>query len=234
MNPADEKKNRNPNPWREGERDSSPLAILLFSLIGATATTVAVFRLRRTFDWVYNQLKSKSSSSGRNTTSSSARGSFREESWNRFNRRMQDEYEEEMERVERIRRMQSVFNRERHKYNKTYESWEDNGPGAYQHSQRDDWYWKSDPSYKNYRSNFRSTFKGTGNYAMSHHYSVLGLDRTRTQPYSDAEIKTAFRAKAMEFHPDQNQNNKEAAEVKFKEVMTSYEAIKLERKNGNC
>ncbi|KAF3772556.1 Chaperone protein [Nymphaea thermarum] len=43
--------------------------------------------------------------------------------------------------------------------------------------------------------------------------------------------KTAFREKAKEYHPDQNQNNKEAAEEKFKEVLTSYEAIKLERKN---
>ncbi|ONK57238.1 uncharacterized protein A4U43_C10F18020 [Asparagus officinalis] len=47
----------------------------------------------------------------------------------------------------------------------------------------------------------------------------------------DEEHK-AFRAKAMEYHPDQNQGNKEAAEAKFKEVMVSYEAIKLERKNG--
>ncbi|RXH72915.1 hypothetical protein DVH24_012599 [Malus domestica] len=43
--------------------------------------------------------------------------------------------------------------------------------------------------------------------------------------------QTAFRTKAKQFHPDQNQNNKEAAEAKFKEVMTSYEAIKKERGN---
>lgn len=72
--------------------------------------------------------------------------------------------------------------------------------------------------------------------------------------------QVAFRAKAMQYHPDQNQNNKgeltllvsdhllfrkkkilpvillvsfstEAAEAKFKEVMASYDAIKLERKN---
>ncbi|KAH7673626.1 DnaJ domain-containing protein [Dioscorea alata] len=225
MNPADRKKTR--------DRDSSPLSILLFSLIGATATTVAVFRLRRAINHFYNQVRSNSSSSW-STSGSSTRGSFREESWNRFNRRMQDEYEEEMERVERIRRMQSVFNRARSKQNKEYESWRESGPGPYQHFQRDDWYWKSDPSYKNHGTNYRSTIKGTGNYAMSHHYSVLGLDRARAEPYSDAEIKTAFRAKAMEFHPDQNQSNKEQAEAKFKEVMTSYEAIKLERKNGSC
>lgn len=55
--------------------------------------------------------------------------------------------------------------------------------------------------------------------------------RFRKTPYSDAEIKTAFRTKAKEYHPDQNQDNIEAAEAKFKEVMTSYEAIKKERRN---
>lgn len=71
-------------------------------------------------------------------------------------------------------------------------------------------------------------------YSMSHHYAVLGLSRSTSEPFSDAEIKNAFRRKAMEYHPDQNQNNKEVAEAKFKEVMDSYEAIKLERQNGSC
>ena len=78
-------------------------------------------------------------------------------------------------------------------------------------------------------------------------------------------VQTAFRTKAMEVHPDQNQDDRgalyisfsswtpsffscgcflvqllipwtflsfaEAAEEKFKEVVKSYEAIKLERKN---
>lgn len=66
---------------------------------------------------------------------------------------------------------------------------------------------------------------------MSHHYKVLGLDWSRPVPFSDSEIKSAFRAKALEYHPDQNQDNKEAAEAKFKEIMASYEAIKEERKN---
>jgi curved DNA-binding protein CbpA len=79
-------------------------------------------------------------------------------------------------------------------------------------------------------------------------------------------LQNAFRRKAMEYHPDQNQNNKgkysftvshplckanmpigyvraqklpflsmaEVAEAKFKEVMDSYEAIKLERRNRSC
>lgn len=44
-------------------------------------------------------------------------------------------------------------------------------------------------------------------------------------------LQNAFRTKAMEVHPDQNQDNREAAEERFKEVVKSYEAIKLERKN---
>lgn len=149
---------------------------------------------------------------------------------------MQEEYEDEVERVERIRRVQSVFNRERSKQKQTYESWRQNdpGPNQSQHFQRDDWYWKTDTSYKDQRTNFRSTPRDSGNYKLSHHYSVLGLSRSRANPYSEAEIKSAFRAKAKEFHPDQNQENKEAAEAKFKEVMMSYEAIKLEMKNGSC
>ncbi|GFS44127.1 chaperone DnaJ-domain superfamily protein [Actinidia rufa] len=192
------------NPWpspnrpREQKAEDMKLwGILIFGLIGATATTFAVGQLRRTVDWFYTQ--------------------------------------------ERIRRMQSVFNRERSKFKRSYENWRESGPGAYhQDFQREDWYWKTDASYRNQRTNFRETPHGSASYLLSHHYSVLGLDRLRTKPYTDDEIKTAFRAKAKQFHPDQNQNNKGGpwaslnyylAEAKFKEVMTSYEAIKMERKN---
>ncbi|CAK7347376.1 unnamed protein product [Dovyalis caffra] len=110
---------------------------------------------------------------------------------------------------ERIRRMQSVFNRERNKFKRDYESWRENGAGAYnQHFQRDDWYWKTDTSFRDQRANFRRHPRDSGSYPLSHHYSVLGLDRSRTTPYTEAEIKTAFRTKAKEFHPDQNQDNK--------------------------
>ncbi|KAF5461965.1 hypothetical protein F2P56_018021 [Juglans regia] len=230
--------NRNKdNPWPSPNRASQEKeeymklwGIFLFSLIGATATTFAVGQLRRTADWIYVQL-TRSQSSWKGGTGSSFRSSFQEEARKKYNRRMQEEYEEEMERVERIRRVQSVFNRERNKYRRGYESWRESGPGAYhQHFQRDDWYWKTDTSHKYQRSSFKETPRASAGYWLSHHYSVLGLNRCRTTPYTDAEIKTAFRAKAKEFHPDQNQDNKEAAEAKFKEVMTSYEAIKEERK----
>ncbi|XP_022722710.1 uncharacterized protein LOC111279880 [Durio zibethinus] len=200
--------------YKEKEDDPKLWGIFLFGLICATATTFALAR-------------SQSSWKG-----GSFRTSFQEEAWRRYNRRMQEEYEEEMERVERIRRMQSVFNRERNKYKRSYESWKENGTGAYhQHFQRDDWYWNADTSYRDQRTNYRQSQRDSASYPLSHHYSVLGLDRSRTEPYTEDEIKTAFRTKAKQFHPDQNQDNKEVAEAKFKEVMTSYEAIKQERKN---
>ncbi|OAY51051.1 uncharacterized protein LOC110614330 isoform X2 [Manihot esculenta] len=211
------------NPWQSSSRphqeeadDIKLWGVFLFGLIGATATTFALKR---------------SQSSWKGGTGSSFRSTFQEEAWKRYNRRMQEEYEEEMERIERIRRMQSVFNRERNKYKRSYESWRENDPGSYhQQFQRDDWYWKTDSSFRDQRTNFR-TPRESASYALSHHYTVLGLDRSRKTPYTEAEIKKAFRAKAKEFHPDQNQDNKVIAEAKFKEVMISYEAIKQERKD---
>ncbi|GAV57996.1 DnaJ domain-containing protein [Cephalotus follicularis] len=217
--------------YQEKEQDIKLWGVFLFGFIGATATTLAVGQLRRTVDWFYMQL-SRSHSQWKGTTGGSFRTSFQEEAWKKYNRRMQEEYEEEMERVERIRRMQSVFNRERSKYKKSYESWKEYGPGAYhQQFQRDDWYWKADTSFRDRRTNYREMPRDSAIYPLSHHYSVLGLDRSRATPYTEAEIKTAFRTKAKEFHPDQNQDNKEAAETRFKEVMISYEAIKQERKD---
>ncbi|KAH9755894.1 J domain-containing protein [Citrus sinensis] len=247
-----------PNGPQQEKADVKLWGVFLFGLIGATATTFAVGQLRKTVDWVYSQFSkldpmfefdsysngwieyfvslARPQSSWKGASGSSFRSSFQEEAWKRYNRRMREEYEEEMERVERIRRMQSVFNRERNKYKKSYESWRQNDydNGTYHHHfQRDDWYWKADPSYRQQRTNFRQPPRESGSYSLSHHYSVLGLDRFRKAPYTEAEIKTAFRAKAKEFHPDQNQGNKEAAEAKFKEVMVSYEAIKQERKDMN-
>ncbi|RZC15061.1 hypothetical protein D0Y65_008793 [Glycine soja] len=210
----------------KGNDNNKIWGAILFGFIGATVTTFAVGQLRRSAEWFYTQSSWKGESGG------SFRSAFQEEAWRRHNKRMQEELEEEIERVERIRRMQSVFNRERNKYKRSYESWRESGPGAYhQHSQREDWYWKADTSFRDKRTNYRETPRESGNYALSHHYSVLGLDRFRKTPYSEAEIKTAFRTKAKEYHPDQNQDNIVAAEAKFKEVLTSYEAIKQERRN---
>ncbi|XP_027331839.1 dnaJ homolog subfamily C member 7 homolog [Abrus precatorius] len=203
----------------EKAHDIKLWGVFLFGLISATVITFSM---------------SRSQSSWKGGSGSSFRSAFQEEAWKRYNKRLQEEYEEEMERVERIRRMQSVFNRERDKYRRSYESWTENGHGAYQQNfQRDDWYWKAEASFREHWANYQHTPRQSGNYSLSHHYSVLGLDRFRTTPYTDAEIKTAFRTKAKQYHPDQNQDNREAAEAKFKEVICSYEAIQKERKNQN-
>ncbi|XP_030537980.1 uncharacterized protein LOC115746379 isoform X1 [Rhodamnia argentea] len=211
---------------REKQESLKLYGIFVFGLIGSLVTTFAVLQLRRNVDWFYSQIP-KSQASGK-----TFRSAFQEEAWRRYNQRLEEAYEEEMERVERIRRMQRIFNRERTKYKRSYDRWSQNDTGAYNyHFQEDDWYWKAHTSYGAHWTNYKEMSRDRSTYPLSHHYSVLGLDRSRRTPYTEAEIKTAFRAKAKEFHPDQHQVNKEAAEAKFKEVMISYEAIKQERRN---
>lgn len=51
-------------------------------------------------------------------------------------------------------------------------------------------------------------------------YEVLGVNPTATQE----EIKTAYRTKALQYHPDRNPDDP-AAEAKFKEASTAYETL---------
>jgi molecular chaperone DnaJ len=51
-------------------------------------------------------------------------------------------------------------------------------------------------------------------------YDILGIKQTSSQE----EVKTAFRAKALQYHPDRNPNNKQAEET-FKEVNAAYEIL---------
>ena len=51
-------------------------------------------------------------------------------------------------------------------------------------------------------------------------YEILGINKNATA----AEIKKAYRKKAIEFHPDKNPDNKEA-EAKFKEAAEAYEVL---------
>ncbi|XP_051139710.1 uncharacterized protein LOC127257368 [Andrographis paniculata] len=238
MSKEEGNKRSSDNPWAQTngyghgmeEQDPKLWAIVLFGLIGATFTTLVFTSLRRLGDAVNPQKFNTSRSSWKKEHS--FRTSFQEDARKKYYRRLQEEYEEEMERVERIRRMQSIFNRERNKIKWSYERWRENDQGSdHQHFQSNDWYWQSDAYFRAYDHNFRDTHRTNASAPLSHHYSVLGLDRLRTKPYTDDEIKSAFRKKAKEFHPDQNRDNKESAEEKFKEIMVSYEAIKSERMN---
>lgn len=57
------------------------------------------------------------------------------------------------------------------------------------------------------------------------YYDVLGINKGATE----AEIKSAFRKKAKEFHPDLNKDNPDATE-KFKEAQEAYEVLSDESK----
>jgi curved DNA-binding protein CbpA len=52
------------------------------------------------------------------------------------------------------------------------------------------------------------------------HYKILGLDSLA----SWGEIKAAYRALAMKYHPDRNPGDA-TAEAKFKEIQTAYEVL---------
>ena len=56
------------------------------------------------------------------------------------------------------------------------------------------------------------------------HYKTLGLDSLATWD----EIKAAYRALAMKYHPDRNPGDTNA-EKKFKEIQTAYDILE-ERK----
>lgn len=57
------------------------------------------------------------------------------------------------------------------------------------------------------------------------YYEVLGVDKNA----SDQDIKSAFRKKAKQYHPDLNKDNPEAAE-KFKEAQEAYSVLSDESK----
>lgn len=57
------------------------------------------------------------------------------------------------------------------------------------------------------------------------YYDILGVDRSA----DDQALKSAFRKKAMQFHPDRNPNDA-TSETKFKEINEAYATLKDPRK----
>lgn len=53
------------------------------------------------------------------------------------------------------------------------------------------------------------------------YYELLGVERSA----DDAEIRKAYKKKALELHPDRNYNDEENATRKFAEVQTAYEIL---------
>ncbi|MEI6971080.1 MAG: molecular chaperone DnaJ [bacterium] len=60
------------------------------------------------------------------------------------------------------------------------------------------------------------------------YYEVLGLARNA----SVDDIRKSYRRLAMQYHPDKNPDNKEAAEVRFKEISEAYEVLSDEGKRA--
>ncbi|KAL2653149.1 hypothetical protein R1flu_021277 [Riccia fluitans] len=151
-------------------------------------------------------------------------------------------WEEHVEEMERLRRRQEAFERERMRTKRNYESWQERHGDKWEwrwHGNRWEWQgeaerrraaegrdeWWRDKYGQKSESRTRSA-AGPSPLSKGQYYAALGLDVTRSPPYTEAEIKAAFRAKAMEFHPDQNQGNEEAAEEKFRHVMEAYNALR--------
>jgi DnaJ family protein A protein 2 len=61
---------------------------------------------------------------------------------------------------------------------------------------------------------------------MTDLYSILGISKTNDKNV----IKKAYKKSALKWHPDRNINNKEEAEVKFKEISEAYDILNDDNK----
>jgi len=64
---------------------------------------------------------------------------------------------------------------------------------------------------------------------MKDYYNILEVNKASDKE----EIKTAYKKLALKYHPDKNMDNKEAAEIKFKEIGEAYEILSDNEKKNN-
>ncbi len=64
--------------------------------------------------------------------------------------------------------------------------------------------------------------------AKPDYYDILGISKGA----SAAEIKSAYRKQALEWHPDKHKDQKEAAEKRFKEINEAYQVLSDDQKRG--
>lgn len=60
------------------------------------------------------------------------------------------------------------------------------------------------------------------------YYKILGIPKTA----SDEDIRRAYKRLALKWHPDKNQNNREEAEQKFKEIAEAYAMLTDKQKRA--
>ena len=58
------------------------------------------------------------------------------------------------------------------------------------------------------------------------YYDILGISKNA----SSSEIKKAYRKKAIEYHPDKNPDNPQAAEEIFKKITFAYGILSDKKK----
>jgi len=144
---------------------------------------------------------------------------------------------DEQQRTERIRRVKEAFAKEKVSQANAYNAWQERRGDKWDWKwEGNRWEWKGEEqrerAQKEQEWQRKEEKKHMNSYELlkrarlAYHFTVLGLDATRAQPYSDADIKAAFRSKAFEYHPDQNPGNAQMAEVKFRQLLESYHLLK--------
>ncbi|KAJ2371442.1 hypothetical protein H4S02_009555, partial [Coemansia sp. RSA 2611] len=58
------------------------------------------------------------------------------------------------------------------------------------------------------------------------YYAILGVSKTA----SEDELKKAYRKLALKWHPDRHADDKQDAEVKFKNISEAYEVLSDKQK----